>query len=220
MSKVFARLPPRIRAAGRPARLAALCATALALSTQAATAQRTAHPSAQAPDSLRHIQSIEPRSGPPGTMVQVYTENMPLQARVHIGLGRTGFGWEALAEATQGPLGEVSASVQVPDFATWERPLVFIMFNGIFSPIGLSDPFHVTDEQGRVKRSGRITDEGVGCPMLRDEDDYVYALTGSVDSLRPGDQVVVEGVYAEGGQCGGGSSITVSRLERVAARLR
>lgn len=165
-------------------------------------------------DSLRHIQSVEPRSGPPGTVVRIYTENLPLQARIHVGVGAMRAGFEALAEGTQEMWGEVSATVRIPDYATWERPLVFIVFNGIFSPIGISDPFHVTDEEGLVQRAGRITDEGLGCVTLRDGDEYMYALTGVPGDLKPGDEVVVQGTVTLDGPCGGADQIAVMSLKR------
>ena len=168
-------------------------------------------------DSLRHIQSVAPRSGPPGTEVQIYTENLPPQAKIHVGVGAMRAGFEALAEATQEMWGEVSATVRIPRYATWERPIVFIVFNGVFSPIGISDPFHVTDDRGWVRRAGRITDEGLTCPTLRDADQYMYALAGDVAGLRdlkPGDEVTVEGTVTESGPCGGADQIDVVRWER------
>ena len=157
-------------------------------------------------DSLRHIQSVEPRLGPPGTVVDVYTENLPPQAKIHVGVGAMRAGFEALAEGTQEIWGEVSATVKVPSYANWQRPLVFIVFNGVFSPIGISDPFHVTDENGMVQRTGRITDEGLGCVTLRDNDQYIYALNGDLGDLEPGDEVVVEGSISLSGPCGGADS--------------
>ncbi|MDE2783767.1 MAG: DUF5818 domain-containing protein [Gemmatimonadota bacterium] len=160
-------------------------------------------------DSLRHIQSVEPRLGPPGTVVDVYTENLPPQAKIHVGVGAMRAGFEALAEGTQEIWGEVSATVKVPSYANWQRPLVFIVFNGVFSPIGISDPFHVTDENGMVQRTGRITDEGLGCVTLRDNDQYIYALNGDLGDLEPGDEVVVEGSISLSGPCGGADAIDV-----------
>ena len=167
-------------------------------------------------DSLRHVQSVEPRSGPPGTVVEIYSENLPLQAKIHVGVGAMRAGFEALAEGTQDVWGEVSATARIPSYATWERPLVFIVFNGNFSPIGISDPFHVTDENGMVRRTGRITDEGLPCASLRDTDQYMYALTGDVDGLKPGDEVVVEGAISVTGSCGGADGIEVVRWRRAA----
>lgn len=175
-------------------------------------------------DSLRHVQSVVPRSGPPGTEVEIYTENLPPQAKIHVGVGAMRAGFEALAEATQEMWGEVSATVRIPRYATWERPIVFIVFNGVFSPIGISDPFHVTDDRGWVRRVGRITDEGLECPTLRDADQYMYALAGDLadlGDLKPGDDVAVEGTVTvegtatESSPCGGADQIDVVRWERT-----
>ncbi|MCG8470064.1 MAG: hypothetical protein MJB57_17955 [Gemmatimonadetes bacterium] len=170
--------------------------------------------SAQAPDSLRLIQSVTPLSGPPGTLVSVYTENLPLQARVHVGVGSTGAGFEALGEGTQTEFGEVTASVRIPDGATWDKPLVVIIFNGNFSPTGLSHPFHVTDGAGRVQRRGLITEEGGPCATMRDGDGYLYALREAPNDLRPGQMVTVEGRYAETSECGEVSTIEIARVAR------
>lgn len=166
-------------------------------------------------DSLRHVQSVDPRVGPPGTVVEIYSENLPLQAKIHVGVGAMRAGFEALAEGTQDIWGEVSATARIPSYATWERPLVFIVFNGNFSPIGISDPFHVTDDRGFVRRTGRITDEGLPCASLRDTDQYMYALTGDVGDLEPGDEVIVEGAISAPGSCGDADAIDVVRWQRA-----
>ena len=199
--------------ATRLAHVAAIVAGSLALwtsSTQDVAAQRRY----ATIDSLRHIQSVVPRIGPAGTVVEVYTENLPPQAKIHVGVGAMRAGFEALAEGTQEIWGEVSATVRIPGYATWERPIVFIIFNGVFSPIGISDPFHVTNEDGMVRRTGRITDEGLECVTLRDSDQYVYALSGDLEGLKPGDEVVVEGTITEEGPCGGADAIGVVRWTR------
>lgn len=171
-----------------------------------------AHRNPAAPDSIRHIQSVTPRSGPPGTEVTVETENLPLQARVILGVGAIGTGFEELGEAEQGEFGEVGATVTVPASATWDRPLVFIIFDGNFAPTGLSDPFHVTNAEGRIRRAGRITDEGDGCLSLRDADGYFYTLTGLTGDAGPGDEVIVEGTFRPSGACPQGETIEVVRL--------
>jgi len=164
-------------------------------------------------DSLRRIQSVVPLSGPPGTRVEIYTENLPVQARVHVGVGAIGAGFEALAEARQEMWGEVSASIQVPDYTNWEKPIVFIIFNGIFSPIGISDPFHVTNSEGLVRRQGVVTQAGPGCIAMRDADSFVYALTGDVEALSPGDEVVIEGTVSGSRPCAGESTLSVVRVD-------
>ena len=170
-----------------------------------------AHPSAVAPDSIRRIQHLEPRSGPPGTVVSIHTENLPLQARVVLGVGAIGTGFEELGVAQQQELGEVTASVRVPDRASWDRALVFIIFNGNFSPTGLSDPFHVTNAEGLVYRVGVVTDEGEGCLRMRDRDGYVYTLTGDVAGLQPGDELAVEARFFALSDCPQGETLHVER---------
>ena len=173
-----------------------------------------AHPSAVAPDSIRKIQKLDPRTGPPGTLVSLYSENLPLQARVVVGVGAIGTGFEELADAEQAEFGEVSATVHVPPSATWDRPLIFIIFNGNFSPTGLSDPFHVTNAAGHVLREGEITGEDGECLAMRDRDGYAYTLTGDLEGLATGDAVRVEGTFSATSRCAGGETINV--LKRLA----
>lgn len=170
-----------------------------------------AHTTAVAPDSIRRIQHLEPRSGPPGTVVSIHTENLPLQARVVLGVGAIGTGFEELGVTEQQEMGEVTASLRVPESARWDRPLVFIIFNGNFSPTGLSDPFHVTNEDGLIYREGEITDEGEGCLAMRDTDGYLYTLSGETDGLSPGDPVAVEGRFFAVSDCPQGETVYVER---------
>ncbi len=196
----------------RIARCGTALFTVLALSmltAQPGTAQ--AHISAAVAE-LRHIQSISPTFGPAGTVVQLTTLNLAVQAKVHIGYGATRTGFEALFEVQQGMWGDISTEVTVPSSAPWDRAIVFVAFNAIFSPIGLSDPFHVLNEDGVLRRTGRITDESETCVTMRDEDDYLYALTGDVSELSVGDDVTVEGTYSATSSCLDGGAIGVVRV--------
>ena len=181
----------------------------------------TAHPGAAqahitaAVDSLRHIQTMAPTFGPAGTVVQLTTLNLPVQAKVHIGYGATRTGFEALFEVQQEMWGDISTEVTVPSSAPWDRAIVFVAFNAIFSPIGLSDPFHVLNDDGVLRRKGRITDESETCVTMRDEDDYLYALTGDVAGLSVGDDVTVEGTYSATSSCLDGGAIGVVRVSPV-----
>ena len=199
----------------RAGRLATTLCGAFALSmltAQPGIAQ--AHISA-AVDELRHIQSISPTFGPAGTVVELTTLNLAVQAKVHIGYGATRTGFEALFEVQQGMWGDISTQVTVPGSAPWDRAIVFVAFNAIFSPIGLSDPFHVLNEDGVLRRTGRITDESEACVTMRDEDDYLYSLTGEVAGLSVGDNVTVEGTYSATSSCADGSAIGVGRVSPV-----
>lgn len=162
-----------------------------------------------APDSLRTIQEITPLHGPRGTEVTVYTENLPLQAKVHVGVGATRTGFEALAEGDQGMWGEVSGIITIPETAPYDRALMIVAFDAIFAPIGLSDPFHVTRPDGTLQRTGVITSEGVECLAMRDGDDFLYTLVGNTDGLAAGDSVVIEARYVETSICQQGTTLEV-----------
>ncbi|WP_419935892.1 hypothetical protein [Candidatus Palauibacter sp.] len=174
-----------------------------------------AHPNPATPDSLRQIQTMEPRMGPPGTEVSLYTENIPLQARVVVGLGAIGTGFEELGTGAQGEFGEIGATVRVPESASWDRAVVFIIFNGNFAPTGLSDPFHVTDAQGRVQRSGVIRERQGGCTTFEDRDGYFYSVTGAMEGAGPGDDVLIEGALSRSVSCPHADTIEIQRLERI-----
>lgn len=173
-----------------------------------------AHPSAVGPTDIRHIQSISPRSGPPGTTVSVSTLNLPYEARIHVGIGAMREGFEILAQADQGRWGEIAVRVEVPETTSWERPVVFLAFNAVFAPIGMSDPFHITNEDGLIRRLGEVEAGDGSCVTFRDRDDNVYELTGPVEGLRGGERLEVDGVYLEDGPCTGGPTIGVVSVSR------
>lgn len=194
----------------RPARLGG--ALFVALVWAATTAAPSEAQRRVAPDSLRQIQQVEPLHGPPGTEVTVYTENLPLQAKVHLGVGATRTGFEALYEAEQGMWGEVSGTIRIPETAPWDRAVLLVAFDAIFAPIGLSEPFHVTRPDGILQRTGQITDEGVECLAMRDGDGFLYTLIGATDGLEPGEAVVVQARYVEASTCQQGTTLEVVRV--------
>lgn len=149
--------------------------------------------------------------GPPGTEVTVYTENLPIQAAVHLGVGATRTGFEALFTAEQGMWGEVSGTITIPETAPVDRAVLLVAFDAIFAPIGLSEPFHVTRPDGTLRRVGEVTDEGVECLAFRDGDGYLYTLIGDTDGLAPGDEILVEARYVEASICQQGTTLEVVR---------
>lgn len=195
-------------------RVAALTGAFALLVATAGSAAAQAHTST-AIDSLRHIQEMSPTYGPAGTRVEISTLNLPVQAKVHVGYGATRTGFEALFEVQQGMWGDIAAELTVPETAPWDRAIVFVAFNAIFSPIGLSDPFHVINDEGLVRRTGTITDEASGCRTFRDQDGYLYALTGDLGGAAVGDEVVIDGTYAPSGSCLEQSTIGVVRVSPV-----
>lgn len=160
-------------------------------------------------DSLRLIQSISPRSGPVGTPVAVYSDNMPLEATFHVGVGATRSGFESLYEATQLGLGEIAVTLPIPQAVSWDRAIVFVAFNAVFSPIAMSRPFHVTDGRGRIQRTGTIAAVGRPCVVFRDVDRFAYELVGRTDALAAGQAVTLEAEYIGESACVDGATIRV-----------
>lgn len=196
----------------RSARFAPLAAMSIVLAGLLVPAGSAEAQRRVAPDSLRQIQEVEPMYGPAGTEVQIFTENLPLQAKVHLGIGATRTGFEALIEAEQGMWGEVGGTITIPETAPWDRAVLLVAFDAIFAPIGLSQPFTVTRADGIFQRTGRITDEGVECLAMRDTDGFLYTLIGSTDGLEAGQEVVIQGRYVEASICMQGITMEVTRV--------
>ena len=177
-----------------------------------APADAQAHRVPAGVDSLRNIQEVIPLSGPPGTIVSIKSENLPLQARIHVGIGSIGAGFETIGEAQQGEWGDVEAIVRIPRSATTDRPIFLIAFNAIFAPIGISEAFHVTDESGKVRRTGVAGPMNGSCRDFVDRDDQTYVLHGDLSRIEEGDQVTLEGVYMASSICSEGPSIEVTQI--------
>ena len=177
----------------------------------AAQAQRWVQPV----DSLRQIQSISPRSGPIGTLVEVYSDNMPLEAMYHVGVGATRSGFEALYEATQLDLGTISVTLPIPDKVSWERAIVFVAFNAVFSPIAMSRPFHVTDGEGRIQRTGSVTGTDGPCVTFQDVDRFEYELIGETSALEIGQDAVIRAEYIGESDCVDGAVIRLIEVRRT-----
>jgi hypothetical protein len=69
----------------------------------------------------RSIDTITPTSGPPGTLVRVETEDMPVTTPIRVGIGAMRTGFEAFDELLTGQEGEFAVTVEVPQWATWDR---------------------------------------------------------------------------------------------------
>jgi hypothetical protein len=68
-------------------------------------------------------------------------------------------------------------------------------------------------EPGDVLRiEGRLTDEGVECPALRDLQDKLYTLTGDLGGFGPGDEVWIEARPVEMSFCMQGTTVAVLRI--------
>lgn len=164
---------------------------------------------------LRRIESIEPRAGPAGTQVRVSSAEMPMITPIWVGIGASRVGFEAFHDLMTGMDGKFAVEVEVPAWAQWDRPHTFIAFDIYFRPLALSDPFHVTNEEGLVRRTGRVREASAGCLGLRDQDDVRYALEGvPPNSVAVGDTVVVEGRIVLESRCDVPQTIVVTSIER------
>ena len=145
----------------------------------------------------RRIEMIRPKSGPPGTVVHVSTADMPVITPIRVGIGAPQAGFEAFEELLTGQEGEFEVTVAVPEWASWDRVHLFIVFDIYFRPIALSDAFHVTNAEGLIRRSGRVETSADGCRVLRDIDGVQYALTGErvaeLEAVPPSTRVTLEG---------------------------
>jgi len=164
----------------------------------------------------RRVESIDPRSGPPGTRVHVSSREMPVITPVWVGFGASRAGFEAFHTFVTDMNGTFGVNVDVPEWAQWDRVHTFIVFDIYFRPIALSDVFHVTNEEGMVRRRGEIKGAYMGCVALEDLDGVAYALEGVTSGVfLPGTQVVAEGRIVLEGRCMMPQAIEVARIERV-----
>jgi len=200
----------------RPAALALVFGCILAGGAADARAQSVAASDIDMGSIERRIELIEPRSGPPGTVVRVNTEDMPVITPIRVGIGAAQAGFEAFQELMTGDEGDFDVTVAVPEWASWERVHVFIVFDIYFRPIALSDAFHVTNGEGLIRRTGRVRDGDDGCRLFRDIDGVQYALTGvgtdvEVSALPENTTVTLEGRVGEREVCGLRNVIEVLR---------
>lgn len=159
----------------------------------------------------RKVETISPRAGPPGTTITVASGLMPAITPLRIGFGGND-GFEELTSVLTTTTGEFSVTVTVPAWAESTRSYRFIAFDVYFRPLALSDLFHVTDENGRVRREGEITG-GTTCKGLRDRYGDLYALVGDTATRSAGERVTVEGTITERADCEG-VPIRVERITR------
>lgn len=150
------------------------------------------------------VDRVDPPWGPGGASVEVHDRDLPVRATVHLAMGQVGgAGYQVGDPLETTPTGELDGTVAVPDWATSDRALFVMVFSDQFRPIAFSGPFHVTDREGRVQRSGTLVELAGGCLGL-EGNDATYALTGdAAEGLRTrvGERVGVE-ARPGAGACG------------------
>jgi hypothetical protein len=120
---------------------------------------------------------MSPTSGPAGTEVRVRAEGLRPNIRVHIGIGEVqGCGYEVRAPAQIDGRGSIETTVVVPDWGHYDHFEVVMILDENFVPIAVSDPFHIVDENGMLRREGTVATAWPGCPALVTETRVAYAL--------------------------------------------
>ncbi|HEX8271380.1 MAG TPA: DUF5818 domain-containing protein [Longimicrobiaceae bacterium] len=230
---MHARPRPRARFHARPLLLALALAAGCSPGGSGGEGER---------DDARATLTLEPRSGPPGTDVQVRVAGFPPDVAVDVGFGPPGEEHRLLSRSSTGSEGTTAAAVRVPDDAAPGRPYLFV---AAYAPalLRLADTFRVTAPAparapadtlaggrmdtdtaggaapaGETRVTGRLTDEGVECPALRGDDGRLYTLAGDTGGFKPGDRVTVAGTVAEMSTCMQGTTISVRSIEKAGNR--
>ena len=163
-------------------------------------------PSPPLPDEERPVHgpfvSVSPKVGSTGTQVTVLGRDLPAVTPVHVAIGGTRSGFEALSFSLTDEFGDLEVSVEVPDWAEPNRIHRFIIFDAYFQPIAYSKVFHVTDAEGLIWRRGEITHRNTRCAVLLTGEGEDHVLIGDVEVLRIGAKYNVRGrVGDDAGRC-------------------
>lgn len=79
----------------------------------------------------------------------------------------------------------------------------------VLTSAGPCAPAAPPDTNESLTIRGRLTDEGVECPAMRDGAGALYTLAGSIGAFHAGDSVCVRGRRAEVSHCMQGITLTV-----------
>ena len=166
---------------------------------------------------ITHVRRIDPRSGPAGTTIRVQADGLPVDALVFVALAAVHSGYEVGMTTQTNGRGELVAVLTVPDRHEnhWDHSeIVVVLTQAESRMLAMSDPFHITNDEGFVQRTGVIEMVGAGCPVLQSFDGVAYALVGSqAPSLAAsaGHQLQIEGPIADG-TCGLQNAIEVREI--------
>lgn len=150
----------------------------------------------------------------PGTQIDVRAVGFAASTTVEVGFGPPNSEFSVVSQASTNAAGELNTNITIPESARRGRPYVVVVQERDHEPRAVSDPFVVGSAGDSVSVHGRLTDEGVECPAMRDPAGTLYTLaTGDLD-WGPGTQVMVRGTIAGMSTCMQGTTISVSSIER------
>jgi hypothetical protein len=163
--------------------------------------------------------TVTPRSAAPGETVWIRVAYLPPATPVQFMVGALRDGFEIVSTNVTDAGGRIngadSLQMEVPEWVTWDRPYLMIVTDAEYGPLGSADMFHPTDDSGRLKRAGKIDNQGTGCPSLTGAADEIYFLLGDTSALRTGDKVTIVGRALETSVCGTGTAIEIHQVERI-----
>lgn len=164
---------------------------------------------------------VQPPAGPPGSEVRVTASNLRPADYVTIGAGRMASEWRAVDQAQVAADGEVSTSVELPDWASPGDNLIFVVDTdrGVTLKSRAFDVVAQDTSDGdsdRVSLEGRVR-QGVECATLTTPDGDVWSLTGDME-FTPGEYAEVRGTRAEMSFCQQGvGTVAVDSYDEVRA---
>ncbi len=156
-------------------------------------------------DASGAVQTTEPMSGGPGTLVRYRAPRLPANTEVQVMMGGMGAGFEVVLTGTtdaEGHLGEDSLpGFIVPKWVKPDRSYLVMVSRPSYELLGPAEAFQPTDADGVAERRGEVQAAG-RCMVLTDDTRLRYALTGNTSGIGDGDHVVVEGTLEPaGGGC-------------------
>ncbi|WP_103761299.1 LysM peptidoglycan-binding domain-containing protein [Roseovarius confluentis] len=164
---------------------------------------------------------VQPLAGPPGSEVRVTASNLRPADYVTIGVGRMASEWRAVDQAQVAADGEVSASVELPDWASPGDNLIFVVDTdrGVTLKSRAFDVVSQDTSDGggdQVSLEGRVR-QGVECATLTTPDGDVWSLTGDME-FTPGEYAELRGTRAEMSFCQQGvGTVAVDSYEEFRA---
>ena len=143
--------------------------------------------------------------------MEVWMDGLPAEASMMLGFG-TVEGHEILTEMEVDAEGSISLTTEIPDRVDENRSYYFFVADETQQPLSVSDAFLVTDVDGGVEVSGRVTDEGMACVSVRGPEQELFSLEGDLPEMSEGDQVLLTGRISQEPECEEGIPIAVDEV--------
>ena len=178
-----------------------------ALPANPPAASAPAQPAQPAPPGL----SLSNHGGAAGSKVTVSMTGLVLHAHVAVGFGSFGE-HEILMHDTATVDGFFKATVTIPAGTAPGTYYFFLQDNDNAAPFGRPEPFLVTDKDGMVKLSGKVTATTGACPTIQTLTEETFSLMGVPKPPAVGSDVSVIGQVVEQSQCAQGITIAVSSI--------